>query len=285
MVGFGRVGAAFGAALARAGHRVVAATASSTQARRRLFEQLPGAAVADPAAVAASSQLLVIAVPDDALGGLVTGLAATKSVSPGTLVVHPSGRYGVQILDPLTRQGALPLALHPAMTFSGSPADLARLTGAAFGVTAPAQLQPVAEALVIEMGGEPVLIREEDRLLYHTALAWASNYLVTLVVCAGELLMQLGVAAPRRMLGPLLGVALEATLQSGDAALTGPVARGDSGTVAAHVAALQQSGPELVDAYLALARLTADRAISRGRLDPAAAEALLDVLARRGPRS
>ena len=170
------------------------------------------------------------------------------------------------MLDPATRAGALPLALHPVMTFTGREDDVDRIKGVSFGVTAPDQLRPAAEALVIEMGGEPVFIAEENRALYHAALAFAANHLVTLVSQAASLLREAGADNPNRMLGPLLGAALDNALRFGDAGLTGPVARGDDGTVAAHVAAIAAHEPAALPAYRALARLTADRALAAGML-------------------
>lgn len=242
---------------------------------------LPGVPLLAPSDVVARSELVLLAVPDDALADLVSGLAATGAVRAGQLVVHPSGRYGVGVLDPLSRLGALPLALHPVMTFTGTQVDVVRLGGATFGVTAPEPLRPVAEALVIEMGAEPEWIPEEGRALYHAAVAGAANHLVTLVAQSADLLGRCGVADPGRMMGPLLGAALDNALRSGDAALTGPVARGDAGTVAAHVAELAKVSPEALGAYVAMARLTADRALAAGLLSPDQAEPLLDVLAGR----
>jgi len=183
------------------------------------------------------------------------------------------------VLEPAVARGALPLALHPVMTFTGRPDDIDRLEGICFGVTAPDQLQPVAEALVIEMGGEPVLIREEDRGLYHAALASASNHLVGLVAEAADLLRSAGAPDPARMLGPLLYAALDNALRLGDAGLSGPVARGDADTVARHIEVLGQGSPRALGAYLALARLTAGRALDAGLLASSDAQRLLDVLA------
>jgi predicted short-subunit dehydrogenase-like oxidoreductase (DUF2520 family) len=228
-----------------------------------------------------AAELVLLTVPDDALAGLVDGLAATGVIRPGQLVVHVSGSQGMAVLEPATRVGALPLALHPVMTFAGVSEDVARLAGCSFGVTSPAELRPVAEALVVEMGGEPVWIADELRPLYHAALASGANHLVTLVNTAADLLRSAGVEQPARMLGPLLGAALDNALRRGDAALTGPVARGDAGTVAAHLDVLASVSPPALAAYAALARVTADRALASGQLDPAAASELLDVLATR----
>ena len=226
------------------------------------------------------------------------------------MLAHASGRYGVSVLEPAVRQGALPLALHPVMTFTGRADDVDRLRGTSFGVTAPDVLRPAAEALVIEMGGEPVFIAEENRELYHAAIAGAANHLITLVAQAMDLLAAAGVAEPARLLAPLLSASLDNALRFGDAGLTGPVARGDAATVAAHLAALEAAAGTpaagaaatpasppaagtsaagtsaaaaagtagAVAAYVALARLTADRALAAGILRPSDAERLLDVL-------
>ncbi|EST20847.1 coenzyme F420-dependent NADP oxidoreductase, partial [Streptomycetaceae bacterium MP113-05] len=258
------------------------ASGVSDASRRRAEALLPGVPLVEPREVLARSELVLLTVPDDVLPGLVAGLVETGAVRPGQLLVHTSGRHGNDVLEPALRAGALPLALHPVMTFTGTPVDVQRLAGCSFGVTAPEELRLAAEALVIEMGGEPEWIAEQARPLYHAALALGANHLVALVAQSMELLREAGVGAPDRMLGPLLGAALDNALRSGDAALTGPVARGDSGTVAAHVAELRAHAPHAVAGYLAMARTTADRALTHGLLKPELAENLLDVLGSSG---
>jgi predicted short-subunit dehydrogenase-like oxidoreductase (DUF2520 family) len=279
VVGTGRVGSVLGAALARVGHAVVAGTGVSRDSVRRAGLWLPGVPLLPADEVVARADLVLLAVPDDVLGPLVAGLAETGAWRAGQLVAHTSGAHGVDVLAPAVRAGGLPLALHPAMTFAGGPDDLQRLAGITFGVTAPEPLRPVAEALVLEMGGDPVWITEEARPLYHAALVVGANHLGTLVNDAADLLRRAGVDRPAAVLGPLLGAALDNALRSGDAALTGPVSRGDAGTLARHLRTLSAYAPDSVAAYVAMARLTADRALASGRLKPAEAEALLDVLA------
>ena len=281
VVGAGRVGSVLGAALARAGHRVTGTYAVSEASRARAAELLPGVPVKDVAAVVAGAELVLLAVLDDALVHLVAGLAATGVWQAGQIVVHTSGRHGVGILDPARAQHVLPLALHPAMTFTGTAMDLDRLVDCAFGVTADDALRPMAEALVLEMGGEPVWIAETDRTAYHLALAHGANHLVTLTSEAMQILASAGVADPQRVLGPLMRAALDNALRLGDAALTGPVARGDVGTVEDHLRELDRLSPEIRRTYVAMARATALRALDSGRLRPASAEPLLDTLADR----
>ena len=279
VVGAGRVGAVLGAALQRVGHRVVAVSGVSEQSRTRAAQLLPGIPVVSPEDVVRRSELVLLAVPDDALADLVAGLAATRTWQAGQLVAHTSGRHGLEVYAPALEQHVLGLALHPAMTFTGTGLDLERLVECCFGVTAPEPLRPVAEALVLEIGAEPVWIEESARPLYHAALAHGANHLVTLIAQSLQALRAAGVETPSRVLGPLVSAALDNALRAGDAALTGPVARGDAGTVAEHLRQLQSLSPDIRPTYLALARATAERALASGRLKPHVAEPLLDILA------
>ena len=239
------------------------------------MKRLPDTEILPAADVAARSELLILAVPDDQLADLVRGLAATHAVKPGTLVAHTSGANGIAILTPLTELGALPLAIHPAMTFTGHDEDTARLSSACFGITAADDIgYAIAQSLVLEIGGEPVRVREENRALYHAALAHGSNHLVTLVVDAVEALraslqgdellgQQLvdgdpgGVA--ERVLQPLLSAALDNALRRGPSALTGPVARGDAAAVDTHLRVLTDLDPELAAGYRAMSLRSAQR--------------------------
>lgn len=279
VVGVGRAGSVLGAAFDRADHRVVAAYAVSDASRTRAESLLPDVPLLSAPEVIERSDLVLLTVPDDVLPELVAGFAQAQVFRPGQFVAHASGRYGISVLDPATRSGALPLAFHPAMTLTGTSVDVQRLSGAPFGVTSPEALRPVVEALVVEIGGEPVWVPEESRVLYHAALANGANHLITLVAQSMDLLSNAGVSDPQRLLSPLLHAALDNVLRAGDLALTGPVVRGDAGTLQAHVAAIDSVSPQARRAYVAMARLTADRALSNGVLKPTQAEALLSALA------
>jgi predicted short-subunit dehydrogenase-like oxidoreductase (DUF2520 family) len=256
VIGAGRVGAVVGSALRAAGHDVVAVAAVSAASQERARLLLPGVELLPADEVArAATDLLLLAVPDDALAGVASGLA-----TPG-VVVHTSGAHGTGVTGDV--------ALHPAMTFTGTVSDLDRLPGIAWGVTA--RDRAFAARLVADLGGVPEWIAEDARPLYHAALAHGANHLVTLVNEASDILRTAGVAHPSAVLEPLLRAALDNALRLGDAALTGPVSRGDAGTVRKH---LDHLPPESVPAYLALARRTAERA----GLRPQEAAALLDVL-------
>lgn len=278
VIGTGRVGAVIGAALNRAGHKVVAASAVSELSRLRAESLLPGVPIKPVNEVVKDRDLVLLAVPDDVLAQLVIGLAATNSVSPGTFIMHTSGRSGIGVLDPLTKQNCLPLAIHPIMTFTGTSVDLNRLNGCPFGVTAPEALRPVAEALVVEIGGEPVWVPENNRSLYHSALAFGANNLITLVNETVSLLTKAGIENPDLIVTPLLSASLDNALRNGDSALTGPIARGDVTTVKAHIAELTKISPATLGAYKAMGRLTAERALEAGVLNIDQAQSLLQVL-------
>ncbi|MFB9658632.1 Rossmann-like and DUF2520 domain-containing protein [Glycomyces mayteni] len=273
VVSAGRVGSVVGAALTRAGHRVVAASAVSEDSRKRAARHLPGAEILPPPDVVAAAELVLVAVPDDAIAPLVASLP----VRPGQIWVHTSGALGAEALRPARDAGALTVALAPAMTFTGRDEDLERLNGISWAVTGEAEARFVGEALVLEMGGEPEHVDEADRARYHAALVYAANHLMTLVNDAADQLRAIGVANPERLMEPLVSASLDNALRHGDAALTGPVSRGDAGTVAKHLKALAGTG--IAGTYRAMARRTAERALDSGRLRSADAEGLLDVLA------
>jgi predicted short-subunit dehydrogenase-like oxidoreductase (DUF2520 family) len=264
VIGVGRVGSVLGAALTRAGHRVVAATGVSNDSIRRAERMLPGVPLMPADEAAAQADLVLLTVPDDQLADLIQGLSATGGWRAGQLAVHTSGAHGIALFQPATDLEVVGMALHPVMTFAGRPEDLQRLDGAAFGVTAPVDFRPVAETLVIELGGEPVWVPEAARARYHAALSMGSNHLVTLVNDATDILRSAGVEDPTRLLTPLLSASLDNSLRLGDEALTGPVSRGDRATVEAHIHAL--TGTPFLQPYLAMALRTMQRAHASGRL-------------------
>ncbi|GAB89361.1 Rossmann-like and DUF2520 domain-containing protein [Gordonia rhizosphera] len=283
VVSAGRVGTALGAALEGAGHVVGAVVARSDTSRRRAAQRLPESQILDLAAVVARSELLLLAVPDAALPGVVDDIARSGALRPNTLVAHTAGAKGVGVLAPLAARGALPLAIHPAMTFVGTDEDTARLRHACFGVTAADELGfAIAQSLVLEMGGEPVRIAEDDRVLYHAALAHGANHLITLICDAVAVLNAAidravgssgrgaatvdgsGTMLAERILGPLVTASLQNVLELGPRALTGPVARGDAAAVADHLAALRElpadrrdAAVSIAEAYRVLGRRTA----------------------------
>jgi predicted short-subunit dehydrogenase-like oxidoreductase (DUF2520 family) len=278
VVGAGRVGAVLAAALRAAGHQITAAAGESAASRTRIETLLPGVPVDKPTAVARSCDLLLLTVPDDMLANVVSMLAASGAIRAGQQVVHTSGKHGVAVLEPAADVGAEVLAVHPAMTFTGTDLDLGRLVGCVFGVTATPGTRDLARSLVADLGGRPVWVEEERRALYHAGLAHGANHLVTLVSQAMELLRASGADDPAGTLRPLMTAALDNALAYGDAALTGPIVRGDVETVRAHVADIAATSPSTLESYVVMGRATANRAVLSGRLLPIRAAAVVGVL-------
>lgn len=287
IVGAGRVGAVLGSALRQVGHEVIGASGASPETLERIDTLLPGVPVLDMVDVARRGDLVLLTVPDDDIASVTAWIAAQGGFRAGQIVLHTSGRHGVEVLRPAFEAGAIPLAVHPAMTFSGTSLDLSRLEGAPFAVTAPAPVLPIGQALVVEIGGEPVLLPDAARGAYHAALSHASNHMVTLVVQAQRVLAHAGVEGGARLLGPLTRASLDGALTAGASALTGPVSRGDAGTVAGHLDALAAAVPgeggeadaiETLEAYRALARSTTLLAETSGRITTDEAAELLRLL-------
>ncbi|HET9840636.1 MAG TPA: DUF2520 domain-containing protein [Nocardioides sp.] len=278
VIGAGRVGAVLAAALRVRGHVIVSVAGESDASKRRAAALLPGVPIDKPTAVARACDVLLLTVPDDMLDNVVTQLSASGAIRRGQYVVHTSGSHGLRVLEPAARLGARPVALHPAMTFSGTARDLDRLTHCVFGVTVGAEERAWASDVVAELGGSVMWVDEELRGLYHAGLAHGANHLVTLVSQAMELLGAAGATDPAATLRPLLEAALDNALAEGDVALTGPIVRGDVNTVRAHVAEIARTAPDTLPSYVALARATLDRVVTDGRVLPIRASAIRRVL-------
>lgn len=273
IVGAGRVGAVLGARLRASGYPVVAVAARSEASLLRARTFLPGVPVLDPVEVVGAGEVLVLAVPDDSLAAVAQELA--PHVRPGQLVLHTSGRHGRAVLAPLAEVGARTAAFHPAMTFTGSDVDVDR--PCVIGLTTTDADRATVETLAEAVGGTPVHVAEADRVVYHAALAHGANHVVTVLNQALDLLRSIGVADPSAVLEPLVRASVTNTLAYGDAALTGPVARGDAQTVAAHVGAIADA--DVAATYTALSAATIERALADGRIDESAASSLRGALA------
>lgn len=221
IVGAGRVGPVLGAALGGAGHAIVGISTVSDAGRERADALLPGVPVLTVPEVVERAELVLLAVPASELAALVAGLAATGAWQPGQLVVHTAPEFGIDVLAPAAAAGCIPLAIHPAMAFTGTSLDLVRLRESWCAVTAPTPVLPIGQALVVEMGAEPVVIAERDRSAYADAISAATAFSTAIVAQAARTLAGIGVDRPGSVLGPLVRSAVENALDAagvGDAA-------------------------------------------------------------------
>ena len=272
LIGAGRAGTVIARALERAGHPCVAVDAISDAARARVAQLLPSAEIVDAVAVCATSDLVLVGVPDTAIRTVVQGLVAAHAITERHIVMHLSGAHGVDALQSASEVGAMVIAAHPAMTLHGRAEDVQRLEHCPFAITAVGDALPIAQALVLELGGEPFVVDEADRMKYHAALAHASNHAVTLIAQSMELLAEAGIDKPGEYMRQLVAASIENALRDGDRALTGPVARGDFVTVREHLHALEAARPSTRAAYVAMAKATTDR--QRRELDAETARML-----------
>ena len=255
IIGSGRAGSALGAALASVGHPVTGVTARSQASLDRAARLLPDVPILSPAEVTARADVVLVGVPDSAISEVAQSLPLTAE----QYVVHLSGAHG---LGPLAGLAAMPVALHPSMTF---PGGAVKLDGIMFTATSPDEARPMVERLVKALGAQLQWVADEQRARYHAGLTHGANHLTTLLTQAVGVLREAGVADPAATLRPLLAATLDNTLRSGHHALTGPIARGDVDTVAAHLSVLRD---RTASTYAELARATVELAAADGRLDP-----------------
>ncbi|MDQ1597202.1 MAG: hypothetical protein QOI70_626 [Microbacteriaceae bacterium] len=213
IIGAGKVGPVIGAALASAGHAIVGISAISESSRERADAMLHGVPILEIPDIIERSELVILAVPAGELASLVAGLGVTGAWQPGQLVMHTAAEFGTEVLAPATASGAIPLAIHPAVSFTGTTIDLAQLVGAYFAVTAPGPVQPIGQALVVEMGGEPIIVAERDRVAYAEAIATATSFSSAIVDQATTLLASIGIESPGTILGPLVRSSVENALR------------------------------------------------------------------------
>ncbi len=280
VVGPGRVGTALALAAAGSGHAVTAVAgdpASSSGALARFVRMVPEADPVPATRAAEGADVVLLTVGDDRLEDLVRDLVVADATDAGTRWVHTSGRHGARVLRPLALAGGRVAACHPAQTFPTPELGRDALAGTAWAVTAAADDRGWAHDLVRVLGGVPVDVAEADRIRYHAALAVGANGASAVVALARDLLLAAGVREPEPFLAPLVTRAAANAAATGAAALTGPVRRGDTTTVAAHLDDLAVALPEAVDAYRALARLAVSYA-ARAGLDADRVAAVRSIL-------
>lgn len=249
-MGAGRLGSCLGLALLRAGYTVTAVTSRSKSAARTLAERLPGALDFDAETLIASSELVLLTVPDDALGSL----AETLPWRRGQQVVHCSGAHSIDVLASAANVGALCGCLHPLQTFPERFCDPQRFAGITCGIEAQGALLQRLERMCGDLGASVVLLAGVNRAAYHAAAVFASGYVIALHTAAAEAwtLAGLPTEQAQHALAPLtVSTAENVRRLPLNAALTGPTARADIDTIARHIEALAPA-PELLALYRAL---------------------------------
>ncbi|HEX7101840.1 MAG TPA: DUF2520 domain-containing protein [Nitrolancea sp.] len=277
-IGSGSAAAALAHALAMANMEVVVVSSRRRDRAEELAASLPAClAVADPQDVVETSDTVFLTVPDQSIESVCRSLHWRR----GQLVLHCSGAQSLGLLASASEAGALIGSMHPLQTFAGLPDDAERIAGSVIGIEADEPLRGRLAELAEQLGARPIFLTAESKVLYHAAAVMISNYSVTLAALAAELWESFG--TPRddalRALLPLLEGAVANLGTIGlPQSLTGPIARGDVATVAAHLDALALNRPQLLPLYRELGYKTVDLARERG-LNSRAADAVRTLLA------
>lgn len=265
-VGAGTVGTALAVRLSQQGYPVVAVSSRSLSSAQRLAGMVLGCQVkGDAQGVADGAELVFITTPDGAIGQVASQVGWHK----GQRVVHCSGADSVNILQPAREAGAQAGAFHPLQTFASISRAIDNIPGSTFGIEAEGALLEELKAMAQALEGHWVVLRAEDKVLYHAAAVIACNYFYTLAKLATDLWQTFGVSTPEatRALLPLLQGSLNNLREVGlPNCLTGPIARGDLGTIEKHLTALEQRAPGLLSAYRELGIQTIPIALAKGRI-------------------
>lgn len=276
VVGCGRVGAVLGAALVEAGHRVVAVSGMSEHSRERARRLLPGVPILLEEEVVDRSELVLLTPPAAALAGLVRHLCGTNTFLPGQIVVHTHPGFGIGILS--AARNVMPLAIHPATRFTGTPSDLARLRVSHAAVTSQPERRAVAEALAVEMGAEPVWVDEEARATYAAGIALIGDHVHALYEIARALGSQSHISDFSELLAGYLQASAE-VVHSRGAHPHGAAERGDAVGLSRDLRALASGHPDARSAYRTAARLAVAQALRAGAPIDLRDDGIFDALA------
>ncbi len=285
ILGIGKVGTAVGFLLRGAGYPISAVAARSMPSASRGAEFTGGAVFDDYTEAARRGSFILITTVDDAIAPVCRKIAREGAVGPGKKVVHMSGACGLDVLRPATEAGASVACIHPIQSFADVRNAIDNIPGSSFGVTADADIEPWALQVVRDLGGRAFIITDADKPLYHAAACMASNYLVTLMHLVEGIYRRIGLGGDEALQafwplvrGTLRNIEARGTVQS----LTGPIARGDIGTLRKHLAAFEEKIPELEALYRTLGLLAADVGFKKGTLSPEKVREIKTLLTRKG---
>ncbi len=279
ILGPGKVGTAVGHLLRSAGYEIVALASRSAETCNRALPYTGGRIFSTFAEAALQARTILITVSDDAIRDVCQAIAP-KGLKEKK-VIHMSGAGGLDLLEPARLAGASVGCIHPIQTFAGVDSAIETLPGTTFGITADPAIRDWAVRLVKDLGGRPFFVSPADKPLYHAAACMASNYLVALMNMVEDIYGALGLGRDESfqafwplVRGTIRNIEDQGTLRS----LTGPVARGDAGTIEKHLEAFRERLPALLDAYCLMGLRAADIAVKKGSVARERAETIKTLL-------
>ncbi len=281
ILGLSKVGTAVGFLLSQAGYRIVAVASRSKASLTQGIVYTGGKPFLNFSEAALAANCIIIATSDDAIANVCNKISIEGGIKPGTKVIHMSGAGGLDLLESARNAGAHVASIHPLQSFADIESAIRNIPGSTFGITAGDEIKEWSVQMVRDLGGAPFFISDADKPLYHAAACIASNYLTTLIHMVEEIYQSLGLnrddairAIWPLVMGTIGNIESKGTVQ----ALTGPVARGDAGTIRKHAEALRQKLPDLWPAYSALGVLTADLGLKKKTLSPETARLIKELL-------
>ncbi|MBN1547341.1 MAG: DUF2520 domain-containing protein [Syntrophaceae bacterium] len=281
IIGLGKVGSAIGYLLKQAGYSIAAVVDQSQAALHRNTAFTGGKAITDLAALDVEADCYIITTSDDQISHACEILS--RKINTGSIVIHMSGAGGLDLLKTAKEKGAMVGSIHPLQTFSDTESAIQNLPGTIYGITVDTPLKEWSEQLVKNIGGVPFFIEESNRALYHAAACVVSNYFVSLMYMAEKIYGILGLESEkaRRAFWPLLMGTLHNIEAKGSiSSLTGPIARGDMGTLKKHLQAISANAPDLLDAYREMGIVTVEVAYRKGSLSDDEAKNIKSLLSK-----
>lgn len=280
ILGLGKVGTAFGYLLKRAGYNVVAASRSSSALKKELPYTV-GKLFLDYTEAATNAKFIFITTPDDVIENVCKKITEAGAIKEGKSVLHMSGAAGLKILNSARNAGAYIASIHPLQSFADIDGAIKSIPGSTFGVTADEEIKNWCVKVVQDVGGIPLIIQEKDKSLYHAGACIASNYLTALIHTVLEIYQSFGLEAKDALsaIWPLIGGTLRNIESAGTiSALTGPIARGDIGTIKNHLDAFQNKFPNLIPLYCEIGLITVEMGKAKKSLSDKKAEAIKELL-------
>ena len=274
------VGTAIGYLLKKAGYEIVAIADKSAAALRRAQSYIGGKAYRKPQEVLREADCILITTPDDIILSVCKDIALSPLIK-GKYIFHMSGAGGLDLLEPAKKADAAVASIHPLQSFSSIDNAIQNIPSSYFGITADAKAKTRAETIVLALGGKPIYISSKQKSLYHAAACVASNYLVSLLNVVESIYQSIGISEKdaKKAYLPLIYGSLKNIEFSGSIqALTGPIVRGDSGTIQKHVDAINANLPQYASLYSSLGLVTVNLARKKGTLNLRQAKKISDIL-------
>ena len=280
IIGAGMVGTAIGFLLKKVGYEIVAIADKSTAALRRAESYTGGKSYRKPQEVLCEADCILITTPDDLILSVCKDIARSPFIK-GKYVFHMSGAGGLDLLEPAKKAGAAVGSIHPLQSFSSIDNAIQNIPSSYFGITVDAKAKTKAETIVLALGGKPIYISSKQKSLYHAAACVASNYLVSLLNAVESIYSSIGISekdAKKAYLPLIYGSLKNIELSDSVSALTGPIARGDYGTIQKHVDSINANLPQYSSLYSSLGLITVNLARKKGTLNARQAKIISNIL-------